>query len=76
MSRRKVGGQLGEIATGKPRQQRVPSPIAKGDDALVNRSIQTTRERWRQLKLYALEHDLKMYETVELILADFFKGKS
>jgi len=49
MNRRKVGGQLGKIASGKPRQQKAPTPTSKGDNALVNRSIQTTRERWKQL---------------------------
>ena len=73
MARKSLGGQLGKIAdaTAAPTPRKA-SPTDKGDAALVNRSIQTTRERWKQLRQYALEHDIKLYEAVEQILAAFF----
>jgi len=75
MARRKLEGTLDKAASGPAPRQAAATPAAKGDASMVRYSFLVRRARVKELKQYALDHDVKIYEAMESALAWLLDGK-
>lgn len=68
---------LGAVfSAGSPSVAPSPSPAGTGSDLWVQTSIKMREGTRRAVKLYALEHGMKMQEIIDLALRDYLGGRS
>ena len=68
---------LGAVfSAGSPSVVPSPSPAGTGAGLWVQTSIKMRAGTRRSVKLYALEHGMKMQEVIDLALHDYLGGRS
>ncbi|WP_295909701.1 hypothetical protein [uncultured Bifidobacterium sp.] len=68
---------LGAVfSAGSPSVAPSPSPAGTGAGLWVQTSIKMRDGTRRSVKLYALEHGMKMQEVIDLALHDYLGGRS
>lgn len=68
---------LGAVfSAGSPSVVPAPSPAGTGAGLWVQTSIKMRDGTRRSVKLYALEHGMKMQEVIDLALHDYLGGRS
>lgn len=72
-----TGRDLGAVfSAGSPSVAPSPSPAGTGSGLWVQTSIKMREGTRRAVKLYALEHGMKMQEVIDLALRDYLEGRS